>query len=123
VSDRVEFTGRVSEERKLELLSRCKVFVMPSLFESYGLAVAEAMAWGKPVVASRVGGLPEVVGNAGIMVPPKDSTALASSLNKLLSDDDDRRVRGKRGREHIRRYSWDRVVDDLEIVYRKVAEE
>ena len=58
VSEKVQFTGRVSEAEKTRLLASCRVFAMPSLFESYGLAVAEAMSWGKPVVASRVGGLP-----------------------------------------------------------------
>jgi glycosyltransferase involved in cell wall biosynthesis len=123
VGDRIEFTGRVSEERKTELLAGCKAFVMPSLFESYGLAAAEAMSWGKPVIASKVGGLPEVVGDAGILVPPRDSAALAAALNALVSDDRTRHERGLRGREYIRRYAWDNVIKDLETIYRKVAEE
>jgi glycosyltransferase involved in cell wall biosynthesis len=121
--DRIEFTGRVHEERKADLLSTCKVFVMPSLFESYGLAVAEAMAWGKPVVASRVGGLPEVVGDGGILVPPRDSDHLATALNALLSDDTARRACGTRARKHISRYSWDNIIRDLDATYRKVVEE
>ena len=96
---------------------------MPSLFESYGLAVAEAMSWGKPVVASRVGGLPEVVGDGGILFPPRHSDHLATALNALLADDQVRRACGTRARKHIGRYAWDNIVRDLDSAYRKVAEE
>jgi glycosyltransferase involved in cell wall biosynthesis len=123
LNDRIEFTGRISEEQKAALLSTCKVFVMPSLFESYGLAVAEAMAWGKPVVASHVGGLPEVVGDGGTLVPPRDSDHLATALNTLLADDEVRRACGARARKHIGRYAWDNIIRDLDAAYRKVAEE
>ncbi len=123
VAGKVEFTGRVSTERKTELLSNCKVFVMPSLFESYGLAVAEAMTWGKPVVASKVGGLPEVVGNGGILTPIKNSGALAEALNTMLRDDALRRAYSVEARKHMQRYSWPNIVNDLEATYRKVIGE
>lgn len=123
VKDRIEFAGRVSGERKAELLSNCKAFVMPSLFESYGMAVAEAMVWGKPVVASRVGGLPEVVGDGGTLVPPKDSRALAQALNAMLGDDSFRLARAAEAKRHIQRYSWPSVLKDLEAVYQRVSQE
>lgn len=122
LEDRVTFTGRVSEERKKELLSNCKMFIMPSLFESYGLAVAEAMSWGKPVIASRVGGLPEVVGDGGSLVSPRDSLALADAINGLLRDDEGRRAAALRAKEHIKRYSWDTIIEATEATYRSVAE-
>lgn len=120
---KVTFTGKVSEKRKVELLSNCKVFAMPSLFESYGLAVAEAMSWGKPVVASRVGGLPEVVGNGGVLTPPRDSKAIAAAINRMLTDDEARHAAARRAKEHIRRYSWDIILKATEATYGKVAEE
>jgi glycosyltransferase involved in cell wall biosynthesis len=123
VASKVELTGWVSPERKAELLSSCRAFVMPSLFESYGMAAAEAMTWGKPVVASRVGGLPEVVGDGGILVPPRDSAALTEALNALLCDDGLRRSRAAAARKHVQRYSWPRVLEDLEATYRRVADE
>ena len=123
VEGKVEFTGWVSPERKAELLSNCRVFAMPSLFESYGMAVAEAMTWGKPVVASRVGGLPEVVGNGGVLTPPKDSEALANALSSMLQDAAFRHACAVEARQHIQRYSWPNIVSHLETVYRKVAEE
>lgn len=123
VSDRIEILGRVDEETKVRLLANCKVFVMPSLFESYGLAAAEAMSYSKPVVASQVGGLPEVVGDGGILVPPRDPAALARALNSLLSDDDRRKELGARAAEHIKGYSWANVARDNEALYRKVIGE
>jgi glycosyltransferase involved in cell wall biosynthesis len=123
VKDKTEFTGKVSTERKTELLSNCKVFVMPSLFESYGIAVTEAMVWGKPVVASNVGGLPEVVGNGGILVPPRDSDALATALNTMLQDDGLRRSYARAARQHMQRFSWPAIIDDLEAIYRRAAED
>lgn len=123
VSEKIEFTGRVSTERKAELLSNCKAFVMPSLFESYGIAVTEAMVWGKPVVASNVGGLPEVVGKGGMLVPPRDSNALASALSTMLRDDALRRSYAEAARQHMRRFSWPTVISDLEAIYRRTAEE
>jgi glycosyltransferase involved in cell wall biosynthesis len=123
VADRVEFTGRVSEDEKVRLLSSCKVFAMPSLFESYGLAVAEAMSWGKPVVASSVGGLPEVVGDGGILCPPRDPRAIAAGLNHLLKDEMARREYAFKARKHIQRFSWTNVARDIEATYRRVAED
>lgn len=121
LGDRITLTGRVSEERKTELVAGCRLFVMPSVFESYGLAVAEAMAWGKPVVASRVGGLPEVVGEGGLLVPPRDGAALADALNAMLGDDSTRHAHGLKAREHIQGYSWQKVADSVEISYRTLA--
>lgn len=123
VAEKVMFTGRVTEEEKAGLLSNCRVFAMPSLFESYGLAVAEAMSWGKPVVASRVGGLPEVVGDGGILCRPRDPLAIAAALNYMLEDDRARQEYACRARKHIQRFSWTNVVRDIEATYRKVAGE
>ncbi len=123
VADKVMFPGRVSEAEKERLLSNCRVFAMPSLFESYGLAVAEAMSWGKPVVASRVGGLPEVVGDGGILCRPRDPLAIAAALNYMLKNDQARHEYALRARKHIQRFSWTNVVRDIEATYQKVAEE
>ena len=72
LDDKVELRGRVDEQEKMRLMASCSVFVMPSTWESYGLAVVEAMALEKPIVASNVGGLPEVIGEGGFLVNPGD---------------------------------------------------
>lgn len=123
LTGKIEFIGHVDEGTKTKFMSSCSVFAMPSLYESFGLAVAEAMSWGKPVVASRVGGLPEVVGDGGILIPPKDPGALAGALSSLLSDDGKRRELGAKARTHIRKFDWDVIAQDLEKVYLKAARE
>ncbi len=118
---KVEFLGRVDEDRKHQLLSQCLVFIMPSTFESYGIAAAEAMTYGKPVIASKIGGLPEVVDNGGILVPPKDPQALAEAMNKLLSDTKERRSLGRTAKQRSERYSWEKVAAEMEKIYEKAA--
>jgi hypothetical protein len=88
-SGRVRFHGEVSEEQLSDSYADCDLFVAPSLFESFGLVYLEAMARGKPVVGTRVGGVPDVVvdGNTGLLVPPEDAPALAESILKILQDD------------------------------------
>jgi glycosyltransferase involved in cell wall biosynthesis len=114
---KVEFPGRVSEERKKELFSACTMFVMPSLFESYGIAAAEAMSYGKTVVSTDVGGLPEVVDDCGVLVPPRDAAALAKAINSLLADRGRREELGRKARDRASLYSWDRMAEMQEQVY------
>ena len=79
----VEFPGRVSTEEKLKLYQKAKVFVQPSVFEAFGLAQAEAMSCGVPVVTSRAGALNEVVGEAGILMEIDDPEEIARCITKL----------------------------------------
>ncbi|HUL39353.1 MAG TPA: glycosyltransferase family 4 protein [Methanomassiliicoccales archaeon] len=118
---KVEMLGRVSEERKNELFATCSFFVMPSLFESYGIAAAEAMSYGKAVVATNVGGLPEVVADCGVLVPPRDPMALAKAIASLLEDEGRRIDLGRKARARASKYSWDRVAELQEQVYLEVV--
>ncbi|QLH75180.1 MAG: glycosyltransferase family 4 protein [Methanomassiliicoccales archaeon] len=114
LGSKIEMTGKVSEDRKKELLASCKLFVMPSLFESYGIAVAEAMSYGKAIVATDVGGLPEVVGQGGLLCRPRDATDLADKVNQLLSDERERMIKGMDAREHVNKFSWDFIANKYE---------
>ena len=120
LADKVKFPSRVSEEDKLKLFAGCSVFVLPSIFESYGIAAAEAMSWGKPVVASDVGGLPEVVGEGGLLARPKDPKDLAMKINTLLRDDAMRKAMGDKARKLAAEYTWDRAAAMMEIVYQRI---
>jgi glycosyltransferase involved in cell wall biosynthesis len=91
--------------------------VMPSIFESYGIAVAEAMSYGKPIVATNVGGLPEVVRDAGLLVNAKDSNDLACKINDLLGDADRRCLFGNRGKAYSVEYDWDSIASKTETLY------
>lgn len=112
--DKVEIRGYVSDEKKADLIDSCKMFVMPSLFESFGLAALEVMSHGKPLVYSSVNGLPETVGDGGIGVPPKDPRAISDAINRLLSDDALREQKGIAARTQAETYTWDRHIGNLE---------
>lgn len=120
LEEKVEMPGRVSEEEKHRLLSECRLFVFPSVWESYGIAAAEAMSYGKAVVATNVGGLPEVVGDAGVLVPSRDDRALTKAVNGLLSDDALRRELGSRAKEKASGYTWERSAKEMERIYNEI---
>ncbi len=102
LEDRVDFLGWRSDIPNL--LSRCDIFVLSSEWEGFGIALVEAMAGGKPIVATRVGGVPEVVedGETGFLVPPRDAEALAGAILKLARDENLRREMGEKGWKRAR---------------------
>ena len=79
------------------------------MYEAYGLVAAEAMAYGKAVIASNTGGLPEVVGDAGILVPPQDEKALAEAIDRLDKDDELRMSLGRKAQQRMLSFSWDEI--------------
>lgn len=116
----IELLGFVSEEKKYDLLRKCKFLVLPSYIESFGIVLLEAMTVGKPVVATKVGGIPEVVGDAGIIVPPKDPKKLSVAINRLASDDELRHKLARNAEKRISSFSWDRIALQIENVYKEV---
>jgi glycosyltransferase involved in cell wall biosynthesis len=118
---RIRFVGFLADERMLSAAFReARVFVLPSEYESFGLVLLEALAQGTPVIASRVGGIPEFVpdGKAGRLVPPGDAVGLAGALLDLWDNETTRRQMGEFGRTQVvPRYTWERVVDSLLQVY------
>jgi glycosyltransferase involved in cell wall biosynthesis len=106
--------GFVSHDELQRLYARAAVVACPSRREGFGVACLEAMAHGRPVVATSVGGLRDLVvdGETGIVVPPRDPAALRTALTQLLGDRDLRRRLGSAGRERARSgFSWDAVTD------------
>jgi len=118
---RVHLTGYVEDEHLVASAFReARLFALPSEYESFGLVLLEAMAQGTPVVASRVGGIPEFVedGRAGLLVPPLEPSPLAEAFLKLWDEEGTRRRLGDYGRTQVvPRYTWERVVDRLLEVY------
>ncbi len=123
VEGRISFTGRVPVETLVDLYRRSQVAVVPSLYEGFGLPAVEALACGTPVVATRAGALPDVLGavGGGILVPPGHSDALARAVADLLRNPNQAEELGRRARkEVVARFSWERIAASTAEVYREV---
>jgi len=123
LGDRVEFLGRVSEEEKARMMSGCSMFVVPSIHEAYGMVAAEAMSYGKAVIASNTGGLPEVVGDAGVLVPPGDPAALAMAMKDLRGHEKKRKELGQAARGRMDAFSWDEMAKRTAKTYSDILRE
>lgn len=108
VEDRVRFVGYVPDDDLPALLSGALAFVFPSLYEGFGMPVLEAMACGAPVLASRSSALPEVAGDAALLVDPLDPAAIAAGLARLASDADLRADLRARGLARAAAFTWER---------------
>ena len=116
----VVFPGFVPDDDLPALYSGADLFLFPSLYEGFGLPPLEAMACGAPVVCSDVSSLPEVVGDAALLVPPLDVRAWAEALRRLLGDADLRANLRARGLARAREFSWARAARATAEVYRQV---
>jgi glycosyltransferase involved in cell wall biosynthesis len=106
IQDRVHFAGYLDEQDLPLWYAAARVFVFPSLYEGFGMPPLEAMACGTPVVTSNSTSLPEVVSDAGLMVPPTDASALAAALLRVLRDDELHAELRARGLQRARQFSW-----------------
>lgn len=120
---RVSFTGSLPQAELPQLYRRAAVVANPSLSEAFGFSLVEAMACARPVVATAVGGMKEIVadGTTGLLVPADDAEALAGALDRLLASPDERRTMGAAGLDRARQlFDWDRVTGDLLAAYHAV---
>jgi D-inositol-3-phosphate glycosyltransferase len=122
LTDSIRFIGSVSQDELPVHYNAADVCVLPSHYESFGLAALEAAACGRPVVASEVGGLPTIVksGSTGFLVPPKHSDVMAERLCELLGDDMLRSRMGTAARGHAGTLGWERSADSLLDRYREL---
>jgi len=125
LDDRCAFLGALPRNEVARLMGSCTFYVSPSREEGFGISNLEAMAAGKAVLATRVGGVPEVVldGETGILVLPEDVDALAEGIRRLADDPALRERLGAAGRERARLFSWDAVTERYLEVYGKVCGE
>lgn len=114
-------TGQIREQDKVPLYSGATAFVFPSLYEGFGLPVLEAMACGTAVLTSNSSALPEVVGEAGVLVDPYSDEAIAEALGRLLENETLRRDLGQRALERARDYPGLQMAEQTVAVYRRVA--
>ena len=110
-ADRIIVTGYVPDEELAPLYSGALAFIYPSLYEGFGLPPLEAMQCGTPVITSNTSALPEVVGDAGIMVDPSDEDALSAAMLTLYRQSDAREAMAKRSVERAALFSWSRYTN------------
>lgn len=121
LGSKVCFLGTVPNEELVYLYNAARVFAMPSFYEGFGLPPLEAMASGTPVVVSNVSSLPEVVGDAGLLIDPNDVEAWTVALHRVLTDDTLHAELSAKGLKRATNFSWERAARETLTVYRKVA--
>jgi glycosyltransferase involved in cell wall biosynthesis len=107
IKDRVIFLGYVPEASLPDLYANCKVFIFPSHYEGFGLPVIEAMHYGSPVITAANSSLIESAGDAGLLFDADDIEGMAKAVEHICKDDDYRMNLVSKGREHIKKFSWD----------------
>ncbi|WP_322758971.1 glycogen synthase [Frankia sp. Cr2] len=120
----VWISGMLAKPEVIQLLSHATVFVCPSVYEPLGIVNLEAMACSTAVVASRVGGIPEVVddGVTGLLVPPDDPAALAAAVNELLTDPARAAIMGRAGRDRaVAEFGWPAVAEKTARLYQSLV--
>ena len=123
IQDNVDFIGFIEGEEKDVLTCICDVFCMPSLYESFGIAILDVMQYGTAVVASDTGGIPEIIENGenGLLCKPKDHVQLAESINALLEDTELNRRIGAAGKSSMHRFDVERISDEYISIYEGVV--
>lgn len=124
VSDIVHFTGRIANEEFADYYAKSTIAVVPSLYEGFGIPAAEAMASGVPLVSTSGGALAEVVGDAGIVVPPADAEALALAITRLLDSPEERKKYIQAGLARVHsEFSWKKAAQETVKVYREAIDD
>jgi glycosyltransferase involved in cell wall biosynthesis len=119
----VRFFGFVPDKTLAVLYRLASVFVFPSLYEGFGLPPLEAMASGTPVITSNVSSLPEVVGDAALLIDPYDAGAIAAAMRQVLTEPALREDLRRRGLQRVREFSWERSVRRVREIYGEVLAE
>jgi len=121
ISQHVQMLGYVPDDDIPVLYSAASVFVFPSLGEGFGLPIVEAMACGTPVVSSKVSCIPEIAGDAAVLVDPRDVEALADAMYRVAYDEGLRRELVAKGLERARLFTWQRTARETEHLYELVC--
>jgi glycosyltransferase involved in cell wall biosynthesis len=119
----VRFFGFVPDKTLAVLYRLARVFVFPSLYEGFGFPPLEAMASGTPVITSNVSSLPEVVGDAALLIDPMDAAAIAQAMRRVLMDSELREELRQRGLRRVKEFSWERSVRRVREIYDEVLAE
>lgn len=120
LSDYVHLLGFVDDEDLPALYSSAECLVITSLYEGFGLPILEAMACGTPVVTSTLSSLPEVAGNAGILVDPLDTDAIREAIRTILTDRSEQKRLREAGFEQVKNFTWHNSAQHLKSIYESV---
>ena len=121
ISDRFKMVLSPSDSEVVRLMQKCSLFLFPSTIDTFGLVVLEAMACGKPVVACNRGGVPEIVGDSGLLLEP-NVEQWRMAVSKLLSDSSFRRQMGKKALEQAKVFSWENTTEQLITTFSKLQD-
>lgn len=117
IADKISFPGAIPRDRKIELMQQCKVYLQPTKYEGFGLAILEAMSCGAAVVSSPSGAVPEVVGDTALLVDATSPEEIALAVNRILDNDVLREQLGRLSRDRaVSNFSYERRKNDLELV-------
>ncbi len=119
IEDRVIFTGFVPNQEASDLVSNAVSFILPSLWEGFGIPPVEAMACGTPVIVANVSSLPEVVGEAGVLFDPYSVDQMEQAIRTVISDKKLRQKMIKKGFERVKQFSWDKMAKVILEVFEK----
>jgi glycosyltransferase involved in cell wall biosynthesis len=120
IGNRITFTGRISDEQFVREYAKAAVAVVPSVYEGFGLPVGEAMACAVPVISTTGGALPEVVGDAGLLVPPADYQALANAILTILQQPQLAQKLGRAGYQRVHQhFTWAKAAQKTVAVYQE----
>jgi glycosyltransferase involved in cell wall biosynthesis len=121
IGHRINFTGRIDHHEFVQQYARAAVAVVPSVYEGFGLPAGEAMACGVPVISTTGGALPEVVGDAGVLVQPANSAALAGAIRELLNNPLRAKELGMAGYKRVQKhFTWEKAAEKTVAAYREV---
>ena len=120
VEDEILFTGYISKQTVIDLYNRANLFVRYVGYEGFGLPVLEAMACGCPVIASKVGSLPEIVRGAGLLIDPKNKELWVKMIYRVLTNNKLRERLINKGLERAKKFSWDKVAQQTSNVYQQL---
>lgn len=121
LGDAVRFVGGVNQAELVWLYNACRVYLHPELYSGFGLPILEAMQCGAPVIAADVASLPEVVGDAGLLLPPHDVDAWTAAWRALWHDAAQRERLRAAGLQQARRFSWRTAAEQTLAIYRRIA--
>ena len=116
INDKVFHIGKVNKEELIDFYNLADAFVFPSLYEGFGIPPLEAMACGTPVIAANNSSIPEVVGDAAILVDGRDIDSISKAINDLFSDTDLANALIKKGLQRCKYFSWDKTICNIKFV-------